>query len=114
MRGAVGYALDGVPIFSPFPDGWQAGDTSRVWNFMEADKPRGTPGLNGKFNSLGPGEGGTLDACGGSVTEAGEYHYRTVPHCLLRALEDARPDAATEGGVERSCTNIRRPLSRGL
>ena len=76
QSGAIGYARDGITIFSPYAG---RGNTTRAWNALAAD-------------------GRTTDRCGGQTTPQGEYHYHTVPSCLLADLESSTTSHAAQIG----------------
>ena len=68
-EGAIGIAVNGVPIFSPDTQGPVQPDTGRPVSALAA---------------------GELDECGGHAGRGDDYHYHTAPRCLIEELGPQR------------------------
>jgi hypothetical protein len=64
-EGAIGVAVNGVPIFSPDTQGPVQPETGRPVSAAEA---------------------GELDTCGGHAGRGDDYHYHRAPNCLIEDL----------------------------
>lgn len=74
VPGAIGVAINGVPIFDPSTQGPAQADTG---------KP------------VSAAAGGELDSCGGHAGRGDDYHYHRAPNCLIdqmgaNAVEEQR------------------------
>lgn len=65
VPGAIGVAINGVPIFDPSTQGPPLTDTGKPVTAAAA---------------------GELDACGGHAGRGDDYHYHRAPNCLIDAM----------------------------
>ena len=65
VEGAIGVAINGVPIFSPDTQGPVQPDTGRPVSALQAEE---------------------LDECGGHAGRGDDYHYHIAPKCLIEEL----------------------------
>lgn len=69
--GAIGVAVNGVPIFDPSTQG---------------------PKQAGTGKPISAAEAGELDTCGGHAGRGDDYHYHRAPNCLIEELGAAAVD----------------------